>query len=295
MGSTPRDRLTQIPLPTRSTEASTECFGRIVLSYLREDEQAEASFFILGDLLHRGIETAIDCDLDLAYMSTAWIQVEMEQLLSNINPAAHKIESSRRGFNTLFDDYQRMITNWFNHVHPDGEKRHPVYDDYLWPPKTEHEFYRTTKGAKYPVWGNVDALFEGKKLMEHGHMIVDWKSGTQRPKTDFQLQFYRFGLRIRGPNDHFHNLDRVRKPSIVQEAGPYPGDDKVLEAITLTERRKDAIVKGYMPKFSPDWYCGYCPVQHLCPADGDPRNRDGNRKDLERLLQKVEAMETIGG
>lgn len=292
MGSTPRDRLTQIPLPTRSTEVSTECFGRIVLSYLREDEQAEASFFILGDLLHRGIEYAITEDVDLAYMAISWIDQELEKIDDSGNP---KIESSRRGFDTLFDDYQRMIKNWFNHVHPDGEKRHPIYSDYEWPPHTEVKFYRDDRSTKYPVWGSVDALFEGKDLMKTGHMIVDWKSGIDKIKSDFQLQFYRFGMRLPHASAHFNRLDKVRKPSIVQEAGKYPGDDVIRAKISLTEGRKDATLKGYMPKFTPDWYCGYCPVQHLCPADGDPRNRDRNRKDLERLLQKAEAMETIGG
>lgn len=293
MGKTPRTNLTQLPMPTRSTEASTECFGRVVLSYLREDDQADASFFVLGDILHQVIEDAIKFDRDLIdALNEAGSMIDEAHTL--IGGSEHvKIESTQRGFGTMHDDADRMIRNWFNHVHPDSDKRHPIYDDYEWPPRTEVPFIRDA-GTKYPIWGSVDTIFTPKFESDVSRrMIVDWKSGVKRPDSDFQLNFYRFGTQDTEATAHYHMLDRVQKRSIVVEAEEYPGDAQVLDAIRLTERRKDAIVKGYYPKFRPDWYCGYCPVQHVCPADGDPRNRDRNRKDLEKLLKKVEKMEEI--
>lgn len=299
MGQTPRQRLTQIPLPTRSSEASSECFGRVVLSYLREDDQADASFFILGNILHRIIEDTINNDWDLDGAKSEMVDW-IEQAHSDIGSGEYvKIESSQRGFDSMYDDADRMITNWFNHVHPDGEKRHPVYDEYTWPPQTELEFYRTDLGTRYPVWGSIDAVFHGKDKLqwEQGRganvMIVDWKSGVKRPDSDMQLNFYRFGTGWVDAPAHYHMLDRVQKRSIVVEADPYQDSAEVKRAISLTERRKDAILRGYFPKFTPGWYCGYCPVQHVCPADGDVRNRDGNRRQLEKLLKKAEPMKEI--
>lgn len=294
MGKTPRENLTQLPMPTRSTEASTECFGRTVLSYLREDEQADASFFYLGDILHQTIEKSIDKDLSLE-AALHMVAVRIDEAHKDIGGAQRvKIESTQRGFESMHQDADRMIRNWFDHVHPDSDKRHPIYDDYEWPPKTEVGFVRRDAGTRYPIWGSVDTIWTPKFSSDVStRMIVDWKSGVKRPDSDFQLNFYRFGTNDTEATAHYHMLDRVQKRSIVVEADPYPGDAEVRKGISLTERRKEAIVKGYYPKFRPDWYCGYCPVQHICPADGDPRNRDKNRRDLERLLKKVEPMEEI--
>ena len=68
-------------------------------------------------------------------------------------------------------------------------------------------------------------------------------------------------------------------------ADPYPGDEEMVakgvEAYTL----KLEMLDGKMPQFNPDWWCNYCPVQDFCPADGDTRNRDSNRRNLKRVLR----------
>lgn len=294
MGATPRTRITQLPMPTRSTEASTDCFGRIVLSYLREDEQADASYFVLGDLLHRGIEYAVTADADLAYMATTWIfdALANEPALDTDRPYP-RIESSKRGFDTIHDDYQRMMANWYDKVHPDSDKRHPIYDDYQWPPQVELQFHRTARsaGTAYPVWGSVDTLFERKG--DDGYLIVDWKSGTQRQRSDFQLNFYKFGMNLPEAVAAFHHLDRVQDRAIIQLAEDYPGDDQIRQAILLTERRKEAVAAGYMPRFQPSPLCNYCPVQHLCPVEADYRIREQRRDELEDLLRSVEVLTEI--
>ena len=64
----------------------------------------------------------------------------------------------------------------------------------------------------------------------------------------------------------------------------------IRQRILATEAIKDAIVNGEYPKFNPDWYCGYCPVQDVCPADGDFRNREQNAQNLRRMLRLVKPM-----
>lgn len=291
MGSTPRQRTTQIPMPTRSTEAGGECEGRTYLTYLREEEVRPAIFFILGSALHQVIEDSInkDWDLDLAKdMLALLVDYELGKVRDQVI-----VEGSQRNVSTVHADAERMIINWFAHVHPDSDKRHPFYDDYQWPPRTEVPFYNTTAGTRFPVWGSIDTLFEPKK--DVGPLaIVDWKSGVKKPDSQFQLDFYRFGAKLPGAVAAYHMLDRVRKSSIVVEADPYPGDAYIREAISAAERAKMKVVSGVMPTFSPGWQCSYCPVQHICPADGDPRKRKRNKKDLIRVIKKAEAMKEIG-
>jgi len=164
----------------------------------------------------------------------------------------------------------------------DSDKRHPIYNDYEWPPRVEVPFHRDA--GRYGIWGSVDAVFMSPDAETYA--IVDWKSGTQKQRSDFQLNFYRFGMAngIQKQEAWFHHLDRVRKDSIIQEAEPYPGDEEILEAIAQAETAKRGLVAGAMPEFNPDWYCNYCPVQDFCPADGDVRNQPKNRRKLERVL-----------
>lgn len=291
MGSTPRDKLTQIPLPTRSSEAGAECFGRIVLTYLRQDEEMPATFFILGSALHAAIEQTILEDL---YINEAEDRMK-DYIVEQMPPKGVQIlTSSKRKPDEMFEDGERMLANWFRFVHPDSPKRHPVYEGWNWPPKVEEQFYRDDLGTRYPVWGAVDAVFDREDVGDGGplDMLVDWKSGVKRPASSFQLDFYRFGMQVPYAAAHYHMLDRVRPSSVVVEAGKYDGL-AVRSAISKAERAKDAVLRGQMPVFNPDWYCGYCPVQHLCPEGGDFRNSIDNQKELDKLVAEAVPLERL--
>ena len=282
-------------MATRSTDVSMmgQCPGRWVLTNFYEAEQAEASFFILGTLLHQTIEAVINCDIDedwaMRYFNEALLR-ELERV--DASPA-RRIESSKRGFDTLREDGERMLRNWFRSVHPDSAKRHPIYDDYEWPPRTEVGFDRPPQGHRYPAWGSMDALFLRRGGVGAGTgAIVDWKSGTSKQRSFDQLDFYRFGSGWH-VDAWFHHLDKVRNSAIIQMADPYPGDEVVRQRILETEAIKERIVNGEMPEFNPDWYCNYCPVQQFCPADGDVRDRPENQRKLESMLCLAKPLESI--
>ncbi len=299
MGSTLRDHRYQIPLATRSTDISTmeTCPGRFVLSLYHEHDEAHASFFALGTLLHEGIELAITHDLDQAYMCAVWLPDQVGMILKGWEASDRRvIETTKRGIDSLFDDAQRMMVNWFNHVHPDGDDRHPIYDDYEWPPQVEQTFERSaaSAGTQYPVWGSVDALFRKPWPSSDPRewVIVDWKSGTQKQRSDFQLNFYRFGMGMGDTPAHFHHLDRVRKNAIVQQADPYPGDPEMARLITETEQIKLGILDGEIPEFTPSFLCPYCPVQEFCPVEGWP-SKSRNRLKLRSMVSLAVPLEIV--
>jgi hypothetical protein len=290
MGSTLRKHRYQVPVTTRSTDVSQmeQCSGRFFLALFNEKEQANASFFGLGSALHESIERGILEDMKLPDMITD-VENRVVAFLGEAKANERRIiETSKRGMDTMLEDADRMIVNWFNHVHPAGNDRHPIYDDYEWPPMVEHRFERTANsaGTQYPVWGSVDALFEHKipHDEESHYMIVDWKSGTQKQRSDFQLHFYRFGLGMGDVPAHYHHLDRVRKNAIVQVGDAYPGDPEMARLITETEQIKLAVLDGGKPEFIPSFLCNFCPVQDFCLADGDPRNHHANRRSFKKML-----------
>jgi hypothetical protein len=260
-----------------------------------EQQQAEASFFILGSALHTAIENAIVFDMDEDWALgglNATLNREIERVVDAINKNdVRVIESSKRGFDTMIEDAERMLRNWFKFVHPDSDKRLPIYDGYDWPPRTEVAFMSPAvrAGTAFPVWGSIDAIFYGKEGVAH----VDWKSGASRQRNSDQLHFYAFGMQegnAEGFATWFHHLDKVQARSIIQHADPYPGDDAVRARILATEAIKGAICAGEYPQFNADWYCNYCPVQHYCPVEGDVRNRDANAQNLRSMLRLARPM-----
>lgn len=293
MGSTPRQHRFQIPMATRSTDVAElkKCPGSWLLKHTREAEQSEATYFELGSALHEGIEVTILEDLDLD-QALALVTGRIEDWLADLGDAP-VLESSKRGVDTILQDSERMMRSWFKWVHPDSDKRHPTYEDYAWPPRVEVPFQRWAKGLRYPVWGSIDAVFEHKYTADHS-AIVDWKSGSSRQRDSNQLHFYQFGLERRaaeGVRAWFHHLDRKQGRSVIQEADPYPGDSVVRRRIQAAEDMKTQIVNGGPVPFKPDWYCNYCPVQHVCPKEGvDP---SANRATLRRTLKLVKPLREI--
>jgi hypothetical protein len=278
-------------LATRSTDVADlgKCPGAWLLKLIYEDQQAEASYFALGSALHDGIDTTIKEDLSLA-QALALVEGQIEDWIAGLDPAARILESSSRGVDTILDDAQRMMKNWFTFVHPSSDKRLDVYKQYDWPPRTEVAWEREDPDTTYPVWGSIDAIFDKKDSTEVA--IVDWKSGTSRQRNSDQLHFYQFGYGyMPGDLAWFHHLDRVRKHYVIQEAEPYPGDAAVRQRVLATEAIKQSILEDGRATFNQDWYCNYCSVQEFCPVEG--ADKAGNLVNLERMVQYLRPMEQI--
>jgi len=288
MGSTPRPHRFAIPMATRSTDVATleQCPGKWMLTQFMETQQAEATYFELGSALHETIEATIldDLDLDTALYT---MDIRLDAWIEGLEDSGKRvIETTDKTVDTVKDMADRMMRQWFIDVHPDSDKRLPIYDDYQWPPQVEHEFRRDV-GLKYPIWGSVDAIFQHQNL-DAGLAIVDWKSGKGRAK-DFQLHFYEFGLALDVPAvGWFHQLDRKRKSAKIQMMeDDWPGTNEMLGDIAVAESTKQDLLDGWV-EWNQDWWCNYCTVQEFCPVEG--QDTEANDKAYIRMLSYAKPM-----
>lgn len=287
MGSTPRRHRYQVPMSTRSTDVDSlaQCPGSWLLRLIHEKDQMPASYFILGDKVHQTIEVSIQLDLDLDW-ATRHLTAALEREIERVD-GLPVLESSRRGMDTIIEDGQRMIANWFRFTHPDSPKRAPIYNEYQWPPETEVEWHNM--GIRYPTWGSTDAIFTSKD--GESKAIVDWKTSASAQKGYDQLHFYRYGLGLPEARAWFHNVDRVQLRAVIQEAPEYCGDDAVLARIEFAESTKDRILDTGRVSFTPDWYCNFCPVRDACPKEG-PNPRQA-LDDLTRAMPLLRPLEEV--
>lgn len=279
-------------MSTRNTDIGDiqKCPGAWFLKNIHEEDKQEATYFELGSALHEGIETTIAEDLDQD-QAVALVVGRIEDWIAGLDH--QPLESSTRGVDTILDDGERMMINWFKWVHPDSDKRHPIYDEYHWPPRVEVPFYRTDTRLAYPVWGSIDAVFTAKSGTDGAFGIADWKSGTSRQRDSNQLHFYMYGSDLDIGRGWYHHLDRQQKRSVIQEAEPYPGDAVIIRRIQATEQVKDRLLDEQVVQFNPDWWCQWCNVRDHCPKETTAQHPSDAMISLRRSLKLARPMETI--
>ncbi|MCH8949616.1 MAG: hypothetical protein IIB87_04485, partial [Chloroflexi bacterium] len=81
-----------------------------------------------------------------------------EALNGILESTARKAKRSKA---TMRDDAQRLVTKWFNAVHPDGNVRNPIFDLYDWPPRVEHQIRLRPRDQGKHLYTQVDAIFVG--------------------------------------------------------------------------------------------------------------------------------------
>lgn len=65
--------------------------------------------------------------------------------------------------------------------------------------EVEYDASGSLPGLEVPIKAYVDLIGEHKK---HGPTILDWKTGSQKPKDNFQLETYRALMMVAGNSDH---------------------------------------------------------------------------------------------
>ena len=268
---------TTIPLYSRSSDIrnlalNNGCEASSLLSWLYQNQLPNTVWFVLGTACHEAIEACILDGLDRDQLLAEGRMNLAMALADGRDVLESSSTRSKRGLDTVQTDLERMLGKWFDTVHPDGERRHPMWNDYEWPPKVEYEIalHDTDDTALYTT---IDAIFTGiKGKVPFGHevLIVDWKTGSTTKSAPSQLQVYAYGGRREGwfPDTNtiiglFWHLD-AEKP---QHVDTYIGDRVVESWIRRTYDAKQDIVASAIPVYAPDWYCGYCQSKDICPVN----------------------------
>jgi len=295
--------MSSIPLYSRSSDIrnlalNNGCEASSLLSWLYQTELPDTVWFILGTACHEAIETCILNDLNREELiAEGRINLSMALAEAGDNIIESASARSKRGLDTVKADVERILGKWYDAVHPDGERRNKLFNQYQWPPKVEHEIvlHDTDETALYTT---IDAIFTakpGEAKFGADIMIVDWKTGSTSKSSPAQLQVYAYGGRKEGwyPDDNatigmFWHVDH-EKPQWVDT---YHGDEVIEKWIARTYDAKQKIIEDSMPVYAPDWYCGYCQSKDICPVNnpGGGKKHDQIALDIQsaRLLTEPE-------
>lgn len=218
---------------------------------------------VLGSGLHLAIEKVALDDLDLDQAK----DVAHEYIWDTIQKwgeAGHAVRySNGRALDTLEDDVDSMLVDWFHDVHPDSSDRHFTYEPYDWPFQPEVELSRPGFHT------SIDAVFYPKTSGE-GVGLADWKTGTSKKADPIQMWTYQWAwgeFRNGGVQDAwFHHLAHGE----IQPIEDYPGDEYVAHLAEYTLYTQENMTLRMQAK--PHWVCGradLCPHKETrCPAYG---------------------------
>ena len=285
-----------IPLYTRSSDAGwavlgNNCEMQYLLTFLiPEKDYPEPLWFIAGTAFHQVVEDVINDDLDLDQALMAG-EFELMRGLDQVRKRG-VIESKTRTLETYQDDMNEWLTNWFDDVHPHSATRMPEYEDYDWPPKTEHIIdLKNTPLGTVGMKTTVDAIFEGGPKGRQ-IAIVDWKTGVLGKAHDWQIQCYAYGLKCEGLMSMTQNrslgwFHHVYKQKI-QKVSSYWGE-AIPSIIRRIERRKRELMALGDATPNPDWWCDSCAVKPFCPTKGAKDTRL-THKQISQLLTAAQGV-----
>jgi len=266
------------------SDLKVECWWQWFMDYVHADRVLDATFFLLGNVIHHTFEQVSLFGIGMAE-AIEYAVAELDFELAANTDGWRETESRPLDRDVLANLATEAIVRFFDEVHPDGEHRMDVYKAYDWPFTTEQIFYVPPTGVtKYGVRSEVDAIFhplpkdkvpEGVEYQGRIKRIVDWKSGTKGRQPEIQLWGYHWGLN-HDPNinynqhtfaGHFHHLLVNKGGGKIQEVLGYPGDDAIERKIARVEHEKE--LGRTRPEiafpFTPSWKCKSCQWQDECP------------------------------
>lgn len=238
----------------RSTETRITCWMEWLLEKLYEGWGGKG-YFITGTGLHTAYDLLIKgVDYDLAEeMMVSWIANEIDE--------ADELQWTKsRPESKWEEDSRRILRNWYDDVHPEGDMMMAEFMDLSWPPRSE--VWLDAKTADFRLKTQADAIYDGRR-------IVDWKTGANKSADDRQLHVYWWAAKQLGLVDGSLDFDAgfyfAHHREYVPATMDYPGDDYIYEYIAEAERRRTAGTYFY----EPSWKCKFCAVSSVCPAWSD--------------------------
>lgn len=168
-----------------------ECPRSWYLSYAKRAEKRQTWYLPMGTVVHNSIEEFLTTG-DVPEFESLFYPLIANQL--KIDPDHAKWLSAGSGQNLMQGDDvvelgKKCVANALKFL-----KNFEVWE-------VEYDASGMLPGCEVPVKGFVDLIGEHKLL---GPLIVDWKSGKNKPGTTFQLEVYNALLRMPLPNGSDH-------------------------------------------------------------------------------------------
>lgn len=154
-----------------------ECPRQWYLRYARKAKPRQAWFFAMGSAVHQSIEAYLDTG-DVPEFTSVFYPLVSEQMKVDPDVASwlHAGSTQEPVIKERAVELGKVCV----------ERAVKFLEDMdVW--EVEYKMQTRIPGCEVPILAYVDILGEHRK---HGPLIVDWKSGKNKPKNNFQLETY---------------------------------------------------------------------------------------------------------
>lgn len=253
----------------------TRCPRAWYLGKVAAAEERQTWFLPIGTAVHQMVERYLDPRYP---NSTEWMNggLQAEDYFYPLIEKQMQIDPDHRlWLKSTASDGPLVEARALQHVKDCFEKALEFLDEVdVW--EVEYDASGVLPGLSVPIKAYIDILGEHKK---HGPVILDWKTGKQKPKDNFQLETYKALLIARHPGErvlgasHFTGLWAMLHPE-ASKARPISLDHvRTYEVGAKYEAVYQKMKAGQYRTNYNKYNCGMCFQQDNCILKSGPTKR----------------------
>lgn len=233
------------------------------LGKIRQAEEKQTWYTPIGSAFHQMIEARLKGEPEISAEEAFYPLIEAQM---KIEPDTSKWLSGGSKEDPIVEDKAlRRLVDCYN-------KALDWLEDFeVW--EVEYDATGSLPGCEVPIKAFVDTIGEKKKV---GPAIVDWKTGKNKPKDNFQLETYAALLKSSNDptlNDHFRSSEKVMglwgmvNPDA---SSPRPIDLSTAAPATVGKKYQDVLEKMRAKLYQSNhsyYNCLFCYHQDNCLAN----------------------------
>lgn len=229
------------------------CPRRYFLSRVRLAPGRQAWYFMTGSAIHEGIEYYLKTG---EKANPTWLlNQQVESALKADSDMENWLAGGPKDDPIIKDKALGLVKDCLENAYQF------LQDVEVLAESVELEVSGRLPGVARPISAYIDLLGVHKK---HGPVIIDWKSSSVKPKSDFQLRTYRALLMVRGGYDEFDKgLWAMLRPG-ASKARPISLADVTPEQIGAEYGKVEAKIQQRIWNAKPDFMCDFCEQKINC-------------------------------
>ena len=236
----------------------TSCPRSWYLKYVQGAESTQTWFLPLGSAVHESIESHLKgVEPDPTEIFYRFVSKQME-----IEPDTSKWLAGGPADNPIIEDLA------LKKVHDCYAKALEFLDD-IEVHEVELDASGNLPGLDVPIKAYIDILGEHKK---HGPVIVDWKTGTTKPKNAFQLETYAALLQQRDTTTYNTGLWAMLSPG-ASKARPVDLSGVSPKAVGAKYQAVVDKMRQKLYQANAGYMCRFCFQQENCKLNAGPTKR----------------------